>query len=404
MKLISSVLLMNFIICIMLLNAQGKTDEAIDAKLWEKALKITREAIVVDTHCDTPMKMLETGLDIGHRTDKSEVDLIRMKEGEVSAAFFAIFSPNDSDQKNPSRKVLEMIDEIYQQAEKYPNLAEMAFSPEDILSIHQKDKRAMLIGIENGGACEGSLRLLRDYYRLGVRYVTLTHRNNNDICDSSTEEKPRWNGLSNFGKEVVKEMNRLGMIIDVSHISDKSFYDVLELSTAPVMASHSCVRALCNVPRNMSDDMIKALAKKGGVIQINMFSGFLDYHFYQKAEAVRRKMKPESDVLKEKYKNDPVGYTTAVIDLWKSQAPPPPPIDTLINHIDYVVKLVGADYVGLGSDFDGAGSFPEGIKDISNFPLITYHLLKRGYSEENIKKILGGNFMRVFKQVKGSRL
>ena len=391
--------LLGMLVLVLLPNAKGYADEKIDPKLWQQALRIHRDAVVVDTHYDTPTLMLESGLDVGHKTDQSDVDFIRMSEGGVGAAFFAAFSPNGSDLKNPARKVLEMIDEVYRQVERYPDLAAMAFSADEIVDIHRKGKLAILLGIENGGAIEGSLRLLRDFQRLGVRYVTLTHNSNNDICDSATAEKPRWNGLSDFGREVVREMNRLGMIVDVSHISDASFYAVLELSRAPVLASHSSARALCPVPRNMSDEMIRALAAKGGVIQINFYSSFLDFGYSKKAEVVDRNLKPEMARLKEKYKDDRSGYMAAAIGLWKKNAPPPPPIDVLINHIDHVVKLAGADAVGLGSDFDGAGGYPQGLEDVRGYPLITYRLLKKGYKEEDIRKILGGNLLRLFRQV-----
>jgi len=335
----------------------------LDPELWKKALAIHDSAIVIDTHCDTPMAMIGRGINIGNKLDSTDVDLVRMKQGGVDASFFAVYVSNNLDEKHPAKNALEMIDEIYLQVEANPDLAEMAFSVSNIIDIEKKGKRAILIGIENGGPIEGSLRLLRDYYRLGVRYITLTHVKNNDICDSSTAEKPRWNGLSPFGRKVVTEMNRLGMMVDVSHISDQAFWEVLKVSRAPVIASHSCCRSICDSPRNLTDKMIRKLAEKGGVIQINFFSAFLDPDYRQKA------------------------------------APPPPEIDILIEHIDHVVKLVGIDYVGLGSDFDGATSYPRGLEDISGFPLITYHLLKRGYQPMDIKKILGGNLLRVFKQV-----
>lgn len=384
---------------LLVLLPNGYADERVDPEQWRRALKIHRDAVVVDTHYDTPMPMLEGGLDVGHRSYRSDVDFVRMREGGVSAAFFAAYSPNGSDLKNPSRKVLEMIDEVYRQVERYPDLASMAFSADGILNIRKRGKLAVLLGIENGGAIEGSLRLLRDFQRLGVRYVTLTHNANNDICDSATAEKPRWNGLSPFGKDVVREMNRLGMIVDVSHISDAAFHAVLESSRAPVLATHSGARALCPVPRNMSDEMIRRLARKGGVIQINFYSSFLDFDYSKKAAAVDLKLKTEYAGLKEKFKEDRVAYMAAAIDLWKRNAPPPPPIDVLIDHIDHVVKLAGADAVGLGSDFDGAGGYPQGLDDVTGYPLITYHLLKRGYKVEDIRKILGENFLRLFREV-----
>jgi membrane dipeptidase len=371
----------------------------LDAELWRKALDIHRRAIVVDTHCDTPMVMLEKGIDIGQRSEQNNVDLVRMKEGGLDAAFFAVFVSNAFDNQHPAAKALEMIDEVYRQVERYPELAAMAFSPQDIRWLHVEGKRAILLGLENGGPIEGSLRLLRNFYRLGVRYVTLTHSDNNDICDSSTAPAPRWNGLSEFGRSVVKEMNRLGMIVDVSHISDQAFWDVLETSSAPVIASHSCARALCSAPRNLSDEMIKALAEKGGVIQVNFYGGFLDEGIYQKSEETRKKLAPEIEKLKEQFKDNPEEFQKAIMEMWHKESPPPPPLDILIDHIDHVVRLVGADHVGLGSDFDGASSYPQGLQDVSGYPLITYHLLRRGYQEKDIQKILGGNFLRVFDEV-----
>jgi len=388
-----------FLLFIILATFGLVADQPIDPLLWRKALKLNQESIVVDTHCDTLMIAVENSLDLGVKTDKTEVDFVRMKEGGVAVSFFAVFVSNSQDDKKPAKKALEMIDEIYRQVEAHPDLIELAFSSGDIRRIRALGKRAILIGMENGSPVEGSMRLLRDYQRLGVRYITLTHSDNNALCDSSMAREPRWNGLSDFGKGVVREMNRLGMIVDISHLSDKTFYDVLAISKAPVMASHSCVRALNDVPRNMSDDMIKALAAKGGVLQINFFSGFLDPGFRKNADEVETHLKPEFDKLKEKFKDNSTAYWDAVFVLWKANAPEAPDITVLIDHIDHVVKLVGADYVGLGSDFDGAGSYPKGLEDVSKFPIITYHLLKRGYAESDIKKILGGNFMRVFEQV-----
>jgi membrane dipeptidase len=339
------------------------------------------------------------GLDLGQKLKSGEVDFVRMKEGGVDASFFAVFVSNRLDKEHPAKNALEMIDEIYIQVGKHPHLAEIAYTPTDIRRIEQTGRRAILIGLENGGPIENSLRLLRDYYRLGVRYITLTHSQHNDICDSATGGKPKWQGLSKFGEKVVAEMNRIGMIIDVSHISDEAFRDVLRVSNAPVFASHSCVRAICDVPRNLGDDMIKALAREKGLVQVNFYSAFLDETYKKESEAAEQKIRPQMEQLREKHKDDRNGYWNALLALWKKHGPPAPPIDVLIDHIDHIVKLVGSDYVGLGSDFDGAGSFPQGLEDVGGFPLITYHLLKRGYSEEDIKKILGGNFLRFFEQV-----
>ncbi len=380
-------------------SAVDKKAENVDPELWQKALKIHDRAIVVDTHTDTPMAVFGENIDLGKKQDALNVDFVKMKEGGLDAVFFAVFVSNRLDDQHPSKHALAMIDEIYRQVEMNSDIAQLAYSPGDIAAIHKLGKRAVLIGMENGGPVEDSLALLRIYYRLGVRYITLTHGSNNQICDSATAEEPRWNGLSPFGKDVVKEMNRLGMLIDVSHVSDKAFYDVIEISEAPVFASHSCTRALCDTSRNMTDDMINALAKKGGVIQVTFVSDFVSGEYKEKSEALRKELEPERERLQKEYKDDRKAYWQAYGKLWKAKAPQPPGIDRLIDHIDHVVKLVGIDHVGLGSDYDGASSYPRGLGDASTFPLITYHLLKRGYNETDIDKILGGNFLRFFGRV-----
>lgn len=370
-----------------------------DKALLKKAMRIHDEAMVVDTHVDTPMMMFQRGVDIGQRTENSEVDLIKMKEGGLDAVFFAVYTPNSLDDKNPSKAALSVIDTIYSQVEKYYDLAEIAYTPDDLERINKTGKRAIFIGMENGGPIEDSLPLLRTFYRLGVRYVTLTHNENNNICDSSTADTPKWNGLSPFGIEVVKEMNRLGMMIDVSHISDKSFWDVIQYSKAPVIASHSCVKSICDTNRNMTDDMIKALADKGGVIQINFYGGFLSKEIELQSKEIRKQLAPIRQQLMEQFKDNEKEVMKRMMAEYKRLSPPSPPIDVLIDHIDYVVKLVGVDYVGIGSDFDGASSYPVGLEDASKYPIITYKLLERGYSEKDIKKILGGNVLRVFNDV-----
>jgi membrane dipeptidase len=374
-------------------------DNMPDKALLKKAMRIHDEAVVVDTHVDTPMVMFERGVDIGQRTENSDVDLIKMKEGGLDAVFFAIYTPNSLDDKNPSKVALSILDTIYSQVEKYYDLAEIAYTPDDLERINKTGKRAIFIGMENGGPIEDSLALLRTFYRLGVRYITLTHMDNNNICDSSTADSPKWNGLSPFGIDVVKEMNRLGMMVDVSHISDKAFWDVIKYSKAPVIASHSCVRSICDTNRNMSDDMIKALADKGGVIQINFYGGFLSKEIDLKSKEIRKQLAPIRQQLREQFKDDEKEVQKRMIAEYKKLAPPSPPIDLLIDHIDYVVKLVGVDHVGIGSDFDGASSYPVGLEDASKYPIITYKLLERGYSEKDIKKILGGNLLRVFNDV-----
>lgn len=367
-------------------------------QLMERAQQIHDRAVIVDTHVDTPLMMSGRGLDIGVRNDFGRVDLPRMVEGGLDAIFLAVFVSNELDDRNPSRKALETIDVIHRQVGRYPELAEMAFSSDDIRRIEESGRRAVLIGMENGGPVEGSLALLRTYYRLGVRYITLTHNSSNHICDSSTGE-PKWEGLSPFGIEMVGEMNRLGMMIDVSHISDAAFYDVVEHSAAPVIASHSGVRALCDVPRNLSDEMLKKLAENGGVIQIVFYSGFLDKDYAEESERVRKELEPEFERLRKETGDDREAFYRKAFPLWEKHAPPAPEASVLIDHIDHAVKIAGIDHVGIGSDFDGAGSFPVGIEDSSDYQLITRHLLKRGYREEDIVRILGENLLRVMEEV-----
>ncbi len=387
-----------FIGLIMLVSGVKAVPADAGSDLEKQAERIHRDALVIDTHCDTPMLMLR-GMDIAAGSNRGQVDLRRMQAGGVDAMFFAVYVSNSRDRRHPARHALEMIDAILSQVKANPDRVALAVSSKDILKLHKQGRSAVLMGMENGGPLEGSLRLLRMYNQAGIRYITLTHNSHNDICDSSTGGTPAWNGLSPFGHEVVDEMNRLGMIIDVSHVSDATFFDVVRRSRAPVMASHSCVRAICDIPRNMSDEMIRALARNGGVVQVNFYSAFLDPDFAARVRAVQERLAPQVSALRRQHGPDDNAFWSAVFDLWRRNAPEPPSIDILLDHIDHVVRLVGVEHVGLGSDFDGAGSFPRGLEDVSGFPRITLALLKRGYTEREIRLILGENFMRVFQRV-----
>ena len=387
-----------FLLLALIISNSLASQEEIDKGLWQKALKIHQKAIVIDTHADTPGKMLRQNFDIGIRSDEGHIDLIRMKEGGLDAQFMSVFVAQSRQGEGAAHHALQLIDAIRQQVEANSDKAAMTYSPADIRRIHSQEKIAILMGMENGIPVEKSLRLLRNFHRLGIRYITLCHGGSNFICDSSTDE-PKWNGLSDFGKEMVEEMNRLGIMIDVSHISDQAFWDVLKTSQAPVIASHSCTRALCDVERNLSDDMIKALAKKGGVVQLAYVSSFLSQDYLNKSNERREKLAPIINELREKYKDDREGFYRKLTALYEKHPITPPPVTSLIDHIDHIVKLVGVDYVGLGSDFDGTSSVPQGLEDVSKLPIITYHLLKRGYKEEEIIKILGGNLLRVFEKV-----
>lgn len=367
-----------------------------DERLWAEAQRIHREAIVVDTHSDVTSRMLDEGFDIGRRASDGHMDIPRMKEGGIDAEFFAIYvAARYAREGGAARRALDMIDVVYRALEQYPNDLELALSSDDIRRIARAGKIAVLMGIEGGHAIEDSLGALRMFYRLGVRYMTLTHTNTNNWADSSGDVA-RHNGLTEFGRQVVREMNRLGMLVDISHVSDKTFYDVLEVTRAPVIASHSSARALTNIPRNMSDDMLRALARNGGVVMVNFGSWFVDQNYADAMAKRREQLRDQLDALRARYANDPRRLREETERLFREHPIPRPPLSRLIDHIDHIAKVAGIDHVGLGSDFDGVDSLPEGLDDCSKLPLITYELLKRGYSERDIRKILGENFLRVF--------
>ena len=376
--------------------APAQSPEPRDPKLWERAMQLHRSAIVVDTHSDTTTRMLDEGFDIGARAKDGHMDIPRMKEGGLDAQFFAIYvDPEYVAKGGSARRALDMIDVVYEQVARHSESMEMAYSVDDVRRIAAKGKIAALMGIEGGHAIEDSLHALRSFYRLGVRYMTLTHTNTNNWADSSGSfvnpggDKKRWDGLNDLGREVVREMNRIGMLVDVSHVADETFWDVMEVSKAPVIASHSCARALCDHTRNIDDDMLRALGKNGGVIMINFFDTFLD----QRRVDALEKYKPERDAIKAKYKDDPAARSKA-IDAFDAAHLPPTPLSVLVDHIDHVAKVAGIDHVGLGSDFDGGVTLPVGIEDVSDLPAITYEMLRRGYSEADVRKVLGENLLR----------
>ncbi len=340
-----------------------------NSKIEAQVRHITNSAILIDTHNDIPSFTVD-GTDIGN-APKNHTDIPRLRQGGVGAIFFSVYVAATYVNGNHSaNRTLQMIDTVYQDiVNRYPGDFMLALTAEDIERAHRKHKIAALLGIEGGHAIEDSPRLLRDYYRLGVRYMTLTHWNTNSWADSSGDinnpDVQHHNGLTSQGKEIVREMNRLGMIVDISHTADKTFYDALETSQAPIIASHSSCRALTNVPRNMTDDMIRALAKKGGVIQININCGFISQ---KSADAP---------------KSAPVRATLADV----------------VAHIEHVKQIAGIDTIGIGTDFDGITCTPEGLDDVSKFPNLTRALLEKGYSATEIKKIYGGNTLRVMRQV-----
>jgi membrane dipeptidase len=376
-----------------------------------KARALHNSAMVVDTHADTPQRFLDDGFDMGTVTPVTEghMDLEKVRAGNLGAEFFAIWvEPSWKGQY--AQHAMLLIDSVYQQAAKHPDRMVMAFSSRDILAARsgKHPRLATLLGIEGGHAIENDLGLLRDFYRLGVRYMTLTWSNTNEWGDSSGDindpKVEHHNGLTPFGKEVVQEMNRLGMMVDVSHVSDKTFYDTLVISRAPVIASHSSSRALNDHPRNMTDDMLRAVARNDGVVQVNFFSAFIDQKFLDAYKAQKAERDAAIAAFEEKYKHEhnvasvPYSAEAAPEKEWAAKIPRPP-FSSLIDHIDHIAKIAGVDHVGLGSDFDGVTSLPEGLDSAADLPKITQALLDRGYTPAQVRKILGGNLLRVFRQV-----
>jgi membrane dipeptidase len=380
-----------------------------DAAVSARAQKLNDSALIVDTHADTPQRFLDEGFDIGS-TDPKDVGHIsfdKARRGNLGAEFFSIWVDPETNHGNFARHTFDLIDSVYEQAARHPDRMMMSFSTGDIERARSEHKLAALMGIEGGHSIENDIRLLRDYYRLGVRYMTLSWSNTNEWADSSGDiDDPKvqhHNGLTDFGKQVVSEMNRLGMMVDISHVADKTFWDAIATTKAPVIASHSSARALVDAPRNMTDDMLRAVTKNGGVVQVNFFNGFDDADFRKAVEAQSKDQGAAVQQYMEQLKAEgkPVNY----VDLdriereWMAKIPRPP-LKSLIDHIDHIAKVAGVDHVGLGSDFDGvSGATPQGIDSAADLPKITQALLDRGYSSDDIKKILGENLMRVFREV-----
>jgi membrane dipeptidase len=353
-------------------------------------------AVTVDTHADTPSEYLKEPVDLGAINPKLEVDYPRMKAGGLDAEFFAAYVPAKYANKGAAAYCLKIMETTHEMVDRYPAWARFAASTSDIRNIAHDGKRAILIGIEGGHAIEDSIDLLRAFYRFGARYMTLTHTNTNNWADSSGDEE-KHNGLTPFGKNVVLEMNRLGMLVDISHVSDKTFYDVVETSKAPVIASHSSARALSNHKRNMTDDMLRALAKNGGVAMVNFYTVFLDEAARTASVEREKNLAPLIAELKARDPSEGEVYEKGVQALYKQNPLPPVPYTRIVDHIDHMVKVAGIDHVGIGSDFDGiSGNAPVGMEDVSKLPSIRAELARRGYSESDIRKIMGENFMRVF--------
>ena len=369
----------------------------------ERAKKLHFSSIVVDTHDDTTQRLLDDKFDLGDRHPDGSIDIPRMREGNLGAIFFSIWIPSKITGPEAVHKALDQISAVREQGRKHPKDITLATTAEEIRRAHKEGKIAALMGVEGGHMINGDLAVLRRFAALGVRYMTLTHSGNDEWADSSTD-KAVHNGLTEFGKDVVREMNRLGVIVDISHVSDKTFYDVLEVSKAPLFASHSSCRAICDAPRNMTDQMMKDLAAKGGVVHINYHVGFLSQEFRDAekkdpkineeiALQVRQRCGGDGNEACQLLEGDKI--TREFVALGRL-----PRVDyaKIIEHIDHAVKVAGIGHTGLGSDFDGA-NMPYGMEDATMLPKITDALLKKGYSEGDVRKILGENTLRVMTEV-----
>ncbi len=381
---------------------------------------IIHSAIVIDTHADTPQRITDENFDLASDAGLGHWDLGKAKAGNLGAEFFSIYVEPTANRGHYARRAMDMIDAVYQAVGAHPDEIVMAFSPADIIAARQapQPRIAALLGIEGGHAIEGDMRLLRDFYRLGVRYMTLTWANSNKLGQSSGDlQAPALKrlparsaqasdpGLTGFGREVVREMNRLGMMVDISHVSDQSFYDALAATHSPVIASHSSARALTDSPRNLTDGMLRALARNGGVAQVNFNCGFIDQKYLDAYRKLLAEKGAAMTSIEERFNTHKIRYNEYLrAQRSLSAGIPRPPLESLINHIDYIAKIAGVDHVGLGSDFDGVPCLPAGIDSVADLPKITRALLDRGYSADDVQKILGGNLLRVFAEVeKASR-
>jgi membrane dipeptidase len=368
-------------------------------ELTDEALRIHREALLIDGHNDLPWQFREKDdlsfrkIDLNKPQKELHTDIPRLVKGGVGAQFWSAFVPADTGKKGIAvRQTLEQIDVIHRMVKAYPDTFEMAYTADDIVRIRKAGKIASLIGVEGGHSIDNSLGVLRTYYALGVRYMTLTHSETLDWADSATD-KPKSNGLSPFGEQVVLEMNRLGMLVDISHVSAETMRHVLRVAKAPVIASHSSAFALADHPRNVPDDVLKLVAKNGGVVMVNFYSGFITpegaratREYFQQMRELKKKFPDEKDF-------------QAAAEAWKKDhAIPSGSVHHVVDHIEHIIKVAGVDHVGLGSDFDGINLCPKQLEDVSCFPYITQELLNRGHSKEEILKILGGNALRVLRE------
>jgi membrane dipeptidase len=364
-----------------------------------EAARLAQDILIVDTHIDVPYRLIEKPEDVSVQTESGHFDYVRAIAGGLDAAFMSIYVPASLQEEGGARQLAdELIDLVEGIEANAPEKFVIARSVADVRGSFEKGLFALPMGIENGAAIEDDLGALQHFYDRGVRYITLTHSEANLICDSSYQEERRWNGLSPFGREVVGEMNRLGIMVDISHVTDDTFFQVIEISNAPVIASHSCCRRFTpGFERNMSDEMITALAENGGVIQIAFAPSFL-------TEAAQKQSAELWPLVREYAKENDVGWDSPgvrelVADYYQEHPKAGATVGDVVDHIEHVIELVGIDHVGLGSDFDGISDTPTGLEDVSAYPNLIEELLRRGYDEQDIRKICGGNLLRVWTEV-----
>jgi membrane dipeptidase len=374
------------------------------------AQSVHKSAIVIDTHADTPGRFVDDSFDPGTDAGTGHWDFKKVHQGNLGAEFFSIWVDPEQHKGHYTRRALDMIDSVYETARRHPDEMTMAYSVRDIRAarLGPHPKLAALLGVEGGHAIEGDIRVLRDFYRLGVRYMTLTWSNSNELGQSSGDVKmgdngkPKDSGLTDLGREAVREMNHLGMMVDISHVSDNSFYQALVVSRAPVIASHSSSRAITNHARNMTDDMLVALARNGGVAQVNFNCGFISNDFLAAEKAYNLQHPEASKRARELWLSPKTPEREAELERLQEEyrkAVPRPPFSALMEHFDHMIKVAGVDHVGIGSDFDGVECLPEGMDGVQDLPKITADLLGRGYSPSDVQKVLGGNLLRVFAEV-----
>jgi membrane dipeptidase len=378
---------------------------AADMKLWQQALRIHKKAIVVDGHNDIPSPMVDEDFNLATDSvgkyhadgDPFHTDLNRFKQSGITGEFFSIYVSGSSLKTGGAmRRAMDLIDATNREVERHPTALIPCTTAAQIRQAKRQNKVCVLMGIEGGYVIENSLFALRNFYRLGIRYMTLTHNVSHDWADAHPAAQLKNTGLTDFGKEVVREMNRLGMLVDISHVSDKTMSDVLDVSTAPIIASHSSARGVSNHTRNVPDAILKRVAQNGGVIMINFYPSFLDERTNREENERSARLRPQIEALRAQYKDNQLGFNEAERKLLAANPIYIASYTRVVDHIDHIKNVAGIDYVGIGSDYDGVPFLPAGMNGMEDLALVTYEMLRRGYSEQDIRKVLGENFLRAF--------